>query len=227
MATFPTQVLAGVTVPDTPLITKALAYAREHVSHITYNHVMRSWLCGQVIANQIPHLKDRDVEAQALGTILHDLGWAETPELISSDKRFEVDGANAARAFLAREGTKEQWDKHRIQLVWDAIALHTTTSIAAHKEAEVQACMMGVMSDFLGPDQAFGSLIGRGVWEEIIKEYPRLGFKEGVKEVLCGLCKTKPETTYDNFVADFGETFVDGYSRDGKRGLDLIMATEA
>lgn len=28
----------------------------------------------------------------------------------------------------------------------------------------------------------------------------------------CGLCKYKPETTYDNFVMDFGERFVHGYS---------------
>ena len=43
-------------------------------------------------------------------------------------ERFEVDGANAARNFLKKEAS--HWDKHRSQLVWDAIALHTTTSIA-------------------------------------------------------------------------------------------------
>ena len=224
MARLPTRVLAGVTVPDTPLITKALDFVRTHVDDLTYNHVVRSWLFGHFIAGQIPSLQDRDVEAHAISAILHDLGWAITPELISTDKRFEVDGANAARDFLIREGAKEEWDKNRIQLVWDAIALHTTGSIASHKEVEVRVCMMGISSDFLGPEKGFGGVLTRVVWDGVVKEYPRLGFKEGVKEILCRLCKSKPETTYDNFTADFGEAFVEGYSREGNRGIDIVMA---
>ena len=45
--------------------------------------------------------------------------------MTSNDKQFEVDGAIAAREFLLREGNPEEWDKHRIQLVWDSIAFHT------------------------------------------------------------------------------------------------------
>lgn len=89
---------------------------------------MRSWLLGFVIAAKIPQLQGRDLEAHALAAILHDLGWAETGDLVTEDKRFEVDGANAARDFLETEAG--DWDKHRLQLVWDAIALHTTPSIA-------------------------------------------------------------------------------------------------
>lgn len=35
--TYPTRVLAGVTVPDTPLITQSLAYARKYSDDMTYN----------------------------------------------------------------------------------------------------------------------------------------------------------------------------------------------
>ena len=62
----PTRVLAGVTVPDTPLITKALEFAKEHSTDYTYNHINRSLLFGFVIADQIPHTKDRDREAHAV-----------------------------------------------------------------------------------------------------------------------------------------------------------------
>lgn len=110
---FQTRVLAGITVPDTPLITKALAYAHEHLDDSAYNHVVRSWLFGEYIASKIPDTQDRDVELQAIAAILHDLGWDNTSELVFKDKKFEVDGANAARGFLLRKGGKE-WDKHRL-----------------------------------------------------------------------------------------------------------------
>ena len=84
----------------------------------------------------------------AISAILHDLGWDPTGALVSADKRFEVDGAIAARAFLDREGKAEDWDARRTQLVWDSIALHATPSIAAHKEPEVQACAYGILADF-------------------------------------------------------------------------------
>jgi len=59
-----------------------------------------------------------------------------------------------------------------------------------------------------------------------VKDYPRAGFKDGVKKAMCGLCERKPETTYNNFVADFGEAYVEGYSRVGKKMMEALMATE-
>jgi len=52
--------------------------------------------------------------------------------IISQDKRFDVDSANAARAFLAREAP--HWNSPDVQLVWDACALHSTIFIATFKE---------------------------------------------------------------------------------------------
>jgi len=62
-------------------------------------------------------------------------------------------------------------------------------------------------------------------WDDIVAKYPRHGFREGVKALMCGFCRTKPVTTYDNFVAEFGERFVEGYSREGRRTVDMILAT--
>ena len=65
-----TRVLAGVTVPDTPLITKALDFAKEHSTDYTYNHIVRSFLFGFIIADKIPHTKVRDREAHAVAGCL-------------------------------------------------------------------------------------------------------------------------------------------------------------
>lgn len=50
------------------------------------------------------------------------------------DRQFEVDRVNTARLF-----TTSFSDRYRIQLVWNAIALHTTAPIAHHKQSDVSA----------------------------------------------------------------------------------------
>jgi hypothetical protein len=54
------RTLGAVTVLDTPLITKALEYARKHLNDVAYNHSVRCWLYGVVIAAKIPSLKIHD-----------------------------------------------------------------------------------------------------------------------------------------------------------------------
>ena len=226
MSTVSTQVLGGITVPKTPAIDAAISYARAHSDDLTYNHCIRTFLFGFCMASKIPHLKGRDVEVHAVSAILHDLGWDSTGELISKDKRFEVDGANAARDFLSRlkEGGDKAWDDRRMQLVWDAIALHTTFSIVQYKEPEVVSCWLGILADFMGPDNSPEGSLTWAEYDGIVKEYPRLKLVTGVKEIFCGFCKTKPETTYDNIVGSFGEKYVDGYTLEGHKAVDMFDA---
>lgn len=222
MPSLPTRNLGGIAVPDTPLITKALDYARAHLSDMAYHHVVRSWLFGFAIASKIRSLSSRDVELHSIAALLHDLGWDNTDTLISKHKRFEVDGANAARAFVEKEGVAEDWDHHRKQLLWDAIALHTTVSIALEKEPEVAACSYGILADIAGPEHSPEKLLTWDEWKPVVKEFPRLGLKEGIRDTMCWLCKTKPETTFDNFVGQYGERFVEGFSLQGKATVDFI-----
>lgn len=226
MAPHPTRVLAGITVPDTPLITEALAYAKVHSNTLMYNHVVRSWLFGAFIASRSPEYENHDAELLAISAIFHDMGFSTTSALVSPDKRFEVDGANTARGFLKMVGNPDDWDKHRLQLAWDAIALHTTGSIAVEKEIEVKVCHLGISTDFIGPERTPECPIPMDIWNGILKEFPRDGLREGATEALCSICKMKPETTYDNFVSDFGVRFVEGYSLEGKRGIDIVLAAD-
>src|SRR5882672_9080403 len=103
-----TRLVAGVTVPDSPLISRAIEYAREHSEPYLFNHAMRSWLFAVTLAqlDRTTH----DVEVLAVATILHDLGLTKS---FDGPLRFEVEGANAARAFASKEGI----DARRAQLI--------------------------------------------------------------------------------------------------------------
>jgi len=226
-----TRLLAGVEVPDTPLINAALDFTREHMPEVLYHHCVRSWLFGCIIATKVPRFAGMDREVHAIATLFHDIGLIDgdgdkAVGIVSEDKRFEVDGANAARDFLRREADAAHWDQHRQQLVWDSIALHTTPSISLHKEVEVQAAVAGMFTDILRHLPEFGGLVGDEEWSAVCKEYPRLNnLKDAATEMLCNICRKKPETTYDNFLRDYGEKHVEGYSAVGKRVMDALDNT--
>jgi HD domain len=196
-----TRLLAGVTVPDTPLISRAIEYARERSEPYLFNHVMRSWLFAATLAqlNQTAH----DGEVLAVTTILHDLGLAEA---FDGPLRFEVEGANAARAFARNEGL----DERRVQLIWDGVALNSTPSIALYKEAEIALATMGIGLDWGG--WGYEALAESQV-AAIIEAFPRLEMKQQFTRAVCRIVETRPATTYDNFASDFGERFVPGYKR--------------
>lgn len=156
----PTKVLTGVTVPDTPLIESAMAFAKDHLNEIGFNHVMRSFLFGFCLTSKDLKYSSRDLEAHAVSAILHDLGWDQTGRLVSKHKRFEVDSADAARDLLGREAPS--WNKHRVQLIWDAITLYNTRSINQFKEIEVVFCARGLSTGFVGPEGTGGQL----TWDE-------------------------------------------------------------
>lgn len=194
-----TRLVAGVTVPDTPVISRAIDFARERSEPYLFNHAMRSWLFAAMIAqrNQTVH----DGEVLAVATILHDIGLTEH---FNGPLRFEVEGANAARAF-ARD---QEFEDHRVQLIWDTVALNSTPSIALYKEVEVALSTMGIGLDWGGWGY---EAIDQAQIAAILEEFPRLEMKKQFTGAVCRIVETRPDTTYDNFARDFGERFVPGY----------------
>ena len=194
------MVLAGIKVVDTPLVKDAIEMARNSSEPYLFNHVMRSWLFGVLMAEGAKPSPDPELLAAAC--ILHDLGLTDR---YFAEERFEVDGANAARSFLKERGISA----HQIQLVWDAIVLHTTRSIALHKEPEVAMTHSGIFVDVLGVGL---ELIPQNKLQAIIAEFPRLSMKKQFLECLCGVVRRKPATSYDNTLRDLGTRYVQGFT---------------
>ncbi len=203
------RLIADVSLPDSPLITEAIEYAKRLYEPYLFNHAVRSWL----FAAKIGRLKgmDCDLEVVAVATILHDIGLASG---VSGSNRFEVNGAAAAQSFVKERGVSSR----RAQLIWDLVALNSTPSIALHKEAEVALGTMGIGLDYGG----FGfELIPSADMTEILRAFPRLKMKDKFAETCCRLVTAKPETSSDNFLRDFGERFVPGYRPIST--VDLLM----
>ena len=194
-----TRLIAGIGVPDGPLITAVIEHAQHLSEPYLFNHAMRSWLFAEAIG-RIKGI-NYDHEVVAIGTILHDIGLTAS---VSGPNRFEVNGANTALSFIKGKGLSDR----RAQLVWDLIALNSTPSLALHKEPEVAVATMGIGLDYGG----FGiEALPTADVERILSAFPRLSMKRQFADACCRLVTAKPETSYDNFLRDFGERFVQGY----------------
>jgi HD domain len=192
--------LAGIKVVDTPLVRDATDLVRSSSEPYLFNHAMRSWLFSALIAEETKPAPDP--ELLAVSVLLHDRGLTDR---YAAEQRFEVDGANAARAFLKERGMPAQ----QMQLVWDAIALHTTPSIAIHKEPEVVTAHSGIAVDVVGagPDRIRPEALGA-----ILAEFPRLAMKRQFRDCLRSVVRRKPATSYDNLLRDIGIRYVAGFT---------------
>jgi len=194
-----TRVIAGLSVVDTPVVAAVIDYAQRLSEPYLFNHAMRSWLFAEAIG-RIKGI-DYDREVVAVGTILHDIGLTAS---VAGPNRFEVNGADAAVSFIKGRGFSDR----RAQLIWDLVALNSTPSLALHKEPEVAVGTMGIGLDYGG----FGvQALPAGDVERVLGAFPRLKMKERFAETCCRLVAARPETSYDNFLRDFGERLVPGY----------------
>jgi UTP:GlnB (protein PII) uridylyltransferase len=185
------KTVAGITLPDSTIARQATELLLEHGTEFLYNHSIRSFIFAALNGQQkqITH----DAELLFVSAVFHDLGL--TPHYRSEDKRFEVDGADAARDFLRSHGLSSQ----ALQLVWDTIALHTSPGIAEYKEAEVALLNYGVALDVVGRGYSELSEKNR---QEILNYFPRNNFKNTIIPTFYEGFKHKPDTTFGSINAD-------------------------
>lgn len=203
------RTLAGVVVPDTETVRKALEYAGKIYEPYLFNHVIRSWLFAASLA-KIQDI-DHDEEVVALSTLLHDVTLNTS---FRGPRRFEVEGADIARRFALEAGVVGQ----RAQLIWDSVALNSTPSIGLYKEPEVALCTAGICLDVVGLQY---SQIPAIEIRAIVDAFPRLGLKKKMTSCFCHMIENAPETSYDNFLRDFGQRYVAGY--EGPSSADFVM----
>ena len=187
-------------IPDSELAKKATQLVAEVSPKFLYHHCIRSYLFGEILGKRNGIKYDR--ELLYLGAVLHDLGLTERFD--RGEQRFEVDGADAARAFVLEHGLSDE----KAEIVWDAIALHTSIGIASRKQPEIALVHLGVSADILGMGLED---IDREIIERVIDNYSRLGCNRAFMELIISQVKQKPQAAAFTWMADVGKRHVHGF----------------
>src|ERR1700746_454654 len=106
-------VISGVTIPDSKLARELTELVRDTESPLLFNHSTRVYYFGSLAGKKLG--LSFDPELLYAGAMFHDMGW--TPQYRTNTERFEVDGANTARAFLRAHKISQR----DIDIVWAAI----------------------------------------------------------------------------------------------------------
>lgn len=186
--------IPGIRIPDSQLARELTELVRDTESELLYHHSLRCY-CWGVLAGKRTGMQF-DPELLYAASMFHDLGltarYGSTSQL-----RFEVDGANAARDFLRGHAISET----DIETVWNAVALHTTPGIPQFMRPEIALVQAGAGMDVAGRgyDQ-FTEAERRAV----LAAFPReTDFKRGIIDAFYQGMKHRPDSTFGTFNDDF------------------------
>jgi HD superfamily phosphodiesterase len=210
MTTSISNTIAGIQLPDTPLVRDVTDYIRTHENDLLFDHSRRVFFFGAL--QGFRRGLQPDLELLYVGAMFHDLGLTERYR--TSDLRFEVDGANAARDFLLQRGV----DEADARKAWLSIALHTTPGVPEFLEPEIALVTAGVETDVLGigrddlsPDQLAA----------VTAMHPRPDFKHRILHAFTEGNANRPRTTFGNVNADVLEHYDPSFVRDDF--VDMIL----
>lgn len=184
------RTIAGVAVPDSAVATAAEALTRAASPPWLFHHCVRTYVFGTLAARRVGVACD--AELAWVASLLHDLGLTER---FGDERRFEVTGADAARAFALEHGLSDA----QADSVWDAIALHASGGIASAKGGVAALVNLGASVDVAGTGlDAFPT----DVLDAILHEHPRLAFKREIHGALLAAVRRQPKSYASTWLAD-------------------------
>jgi hypothetical protein len=196
------EIVAGLEIPGTAAVADATRLVQETTGPLLYHHSRRVFLFGLIHARRLG--VQPDPELLYLAAMFHDTGL-RTP-FSAVEQRFEVDGADHARAFMLDRG----FSAAAADTVWTAIALHTTPGIPGRMSPEIAITNVGVLTDVLG----FGlDGLEREQVDEILAAHPRGDFKKEFLRAFVEGLQHRPDTTNGTVNSDILERFVPGFRR--------------
>lgn len=185
--------VSGITIPDSQLARDVTQFIRDTEDDLLFFHSSRVFFWGALTGTR-KNLQ-YDSELLYVAAMFHDIGL--TARYHDSQRRFEVDGADAARAFLRAYAIAEA----DIEKVWTAIALHTTPGIPEHMHPEIALVQVGAGMDVAGRGYEGFSDDQR---QTVVQAYPRgPDFKNGMIDAFYEGMKRRPNTTFGTFNDDF------------------------
>lgn len=188
-------IVADIRLVDSSIARKAIGLAQTAYMPYLFNHAIRTFLLGSLTGRALGQRFDE--ELLFLACLLHDLGLTER---FQGDLPFEIQGAEAAKRFLEENA----YTKAGTETVWDGIAMHAS-AIGQFKRPEIALVGEGAGADVLGPDF---SQINKADVAEIVKAFPRLGFKVAFVQTCGEVVRKHPRSASRSFMRDIGERYV-------------------
>ncbi|WP_244807515.1 HD domain-containing protein [Caballeronia zhejiangensis] len=184
--------LSDVAIPDSKLARDAAQYIRDSEGDFLFKHSTRVYYWAALAARRsgIPY----DPQLLYVAAMFHDYGL--TQRYAQSHKRYEVDGADAAREFLRSHGISEAASEQ----VWLAIALHTTNGIPAQVSPLAALVAQGANMDLVGAGYEGFTADQRDAIETAYPHPP--DFAEAFMRALYDSLRHRPETTQGTGLAD-------------------------
>jgi hypothetical protein len=185
-------------VPDSPLARAVTDFAASTYPQFLADHCRRSYEVATLIA--AGGKLSVDLEVLYAAVLMHDLGL--TRRFHSSSARFEVAGADAARAFVRDRGMSPQ----RADDVWDAVVLHGTGGIARYKSLETFVAADGIGRDVtgLGLDE-----FPRDVIDRIMATRP--GFAQPFIDAVVADLQDKPQVANGTWMMLIAEAHIPSF----------------
>jgi len=203
--------IAGIALPEDAMAHAATAAALSSEPPHLFRHSMRVFLFASLIGRRRGLAFDANLLHVA--ALFHDFGLTDAYR--HSHKRFEVDGANAADAFLSRHQIS-QADRDE---TWRAVALHTTFGIPVEMASITALLAAGVETDLLG---LHFDEVSDAERIEVLREYPRgVNFKERIIDTFAQGLAHRPATAFGTVNADVLDRCDPNYRRLNFCGLIL------
>ncbi len=194
------ETIAGVRIPDSRIATDATELIRDTTTPLIYHHSRRVFLFSMLQSRALGI--EPDPELLYVAALFHDAGLV--PPYRGTAQRFELDSADAAELFLKASGCSET----EADVVWTAIALHTTPEVPYKMAPVIAATTVGVETDVLGLRLDW---LSQSEIDAVTAVHPRPNFKNEILQAFTEGFQDRPETTFGTMNADVLEHFLPGF----------------
>ena len=174
-------------IPNDDVSTTALQLAYDALPAPILNHSIRVFLLARWLAEKEGDTAWTSADKLPLvftAAVLHDVGAGD---LYNGTQRFEVEGADAAKAHLHSKGISSA-DSHQ---VWVAIAIHTSAGIAERIDPLSRLIRIAVKMDF---SRALAEEQGATAYAQSIEDHlPRLDVEKALGDAVVKQARKIPD----------------------------------
>jgi hypothetical protein len=187
-----TNEIVDLKIPQSKLARDAVQVVRGAEGELLFQHSMRVYYWAALAGKRKGLSFDPDL--LFIAAMFHDYGL--TAAYRDSHRRYEVDGADAARDFLRKRGLPDT----EAQKIWIAISLHTTNGVSPHLDPIASLLAEAANMDLVGAGFNDFTPMQR---DAIEAAHPREAqFADEFMQALYASLKHRPETTQGTGLAD-------------------------